>query len=205
MIITGNMNPYGPADPEQVKAQEEAVRRSQATTSQASGQQFENSSPNSGPAHLDALLDGPGAGESFDQAAAPSPARLTRDEFATAFRGGFQAAHEFSGLKSLDVSDKEDRARACAFALYDTILDIPSLHWILDPRGKWAGRAFAIGMFVVPVGASVARELREQKRGQAPQQGPLNYTAAKASAKPPSDGEPTAEQANALNFGKVVQ
>ena len=55
-----------------------------------------------------------------------------------------------------------------AAAVYDTIREMPSLHFLLRPGGKWMQRAFALGAFGVPVaiGCKIEAQAKRQARAQ---------------------------------------
>lgn len=63
--------------------------------------------------------------------------------------------------KSLQMLDSGNIAAVNAFeVLYDCILDVPQLHWMLNPGGKWAQRGFALGMFFVPFSFVLYKDIR---------------------------------------------
>ncbi len=119
---------------------------------------------------------------------------LTREEFQAAFIGGFEMGHEYTELQSLKIpSDKENRARGCAGALYDTAIDIPALRFLIEPKNKWWGRILAIGMFTVPMSKAIIFELRMKALGQAG-----GSTPSAAPVRGTEDGDPTPEQRAAM-------
>lgn len=96
--------------------------------------------------------------------AAPAPRDiLNPDEFHTVFCGGFNFSHHITGLQSLKVDKNDEAARGASQALYDTILDVPMLHFMLKPGGKWMERGFAILAFAGPMAQSLNAELAEKK------------------------------------------
>lgn len=125
------------------------------------------------PDHFDDLI-GDVSGSDVKTAQVVSGANImTKDEYATFFRGGFKFARHMSGIKSLDITPQnEEAAKGAADAVYETIMDIPSLHWMLDKAlfGKWGERAFAIAAFSIPMAMAVKEELSQ--RGPAPQNSP---------------------------------
>lgn len=116
--------------------------------------------------------------------------------FTTLFFGGFRAAHLMTGLNSLHVPEGDKGATAAAEALHDTIMDVPALHFLLQPQGKWLTRVFVIGSFVVPLSLATARELKARATPQAAP-GPADFGAARAATRTP-DGSPSPDQAAAL-------
>ena len=156
------------------------------------------SSPASDTSHLDGLIADAG-GADIGQAAV-TPVMIDRDEFHKIFTGGFSLAHGVTKLQSLNVPEGDEGARQCAYALHETILEIPALHFILYPQSKMAQRVIAIGMFTVPMAIATSRELRE-RRGQGGQQPKASFSQAKEATRPttpPAEGDPTPEQLEAL-------
>lgn len=144
------------------------------------------------PTHFDDLLTAP---EAMQEPGAPAPVRLDRAGFCATFQAVFDVAHGVTGLKALQVPKGDPRAQGCAEALYETIEDVPALHFLLYPQGKWLPRICAIGAFTIPMGRAVALELQERKGGG----GKLDYgKAKKAAAAPGPDGEDP-EALNRLN------
>jgi hypothetical protein len=155
------------------------------------------------PTHFDDLID------AAEPAASPTAAMVGKEDFHKLFVFGFTAGHEFTKLQSLKIGAENEAARNCAHALYDTILDVPALHFMLQPQGKWFERIFAIGVFTVPLAASVRAELRARR---APKgipttraAAPANFSAAKkatAAAVIASDGDPDEDARMALTGGQ---
>lgn len=111
------------------------------------------------------------------------------DDFTKLFFAGFNVAHGVSGLQSLKIPEGDSSATACAAALHETIMDIPSLHFLLMPQGKWIPRIMAIAAFTIPVGRGVADEMRQRRKPAAN----LNFSTAKKAAQAmtdPDDGDP---------------
>lgn len=96
-------------------------------------------------------------------------AMLDQESFHKVFCGGFTAVGHMTGLESLMVDEADGKAAACTQALYETILDVPMLHFLLMPQNKWLGRAMAIGMFTIPMVNAVKNEIAmkqlEQEEG----------------------------------------
>jgi len=148
---------------QQTQQTEPEVQTAPETTAQ--GQQEQDSSTASSQStqhstdHLDDLI---GDQEEVEQETEAETARqnmLGADDFHALFCVGFSTASHLTGLKSLHVEKTDGSAKACTQALYDTITDIPALHFLLMPQNKWFERAFAIGSFTVPMAISVSREL----------------------------------------------
>lgn len=88
---------------------------------------------------------------------------LKPEDFHALFCVGFGTASHITGLKSLSVDKADGGAVACTRALYDTIQDIPMLHFMLMPHGKWLERAVAIGAFTIPMAGAVGQEIKERQ------------------------------------------
>lgn len=70
------------------------------------------------------------------------------------------------GLKTLTEAPKQETYPAATEALYHTIVDTPSLHFLIQPGGVWMQRALAMGAFAVPLGYSVKQELAERRKNR---------------------------------------
>lgn len=158
--------------------------------------QSNTSSQADAPTHFDGLIEQAQATDAIAQAPA-APVMLGSDEFTKLFFAGFNVAHGISGLQSLKIPEGDSSATACAGALHETIMDIPSLHFLLMPQGKWIPRIMAIAAFTIPVGRGVADEMRERRKPAAN----LNFSEAKKAARSQSTDpdDPPAESLAALN------
>ena len=166
---------------------------------------LKSSSPDTAtPTHFDSLLNG--ADMPVQDTAAPmSPAqeqggtgKIQREDFHKLFLTGFNVAHNLTGYKSLKVSPEDSAAQDCSTAIYDTILDIPALHFLLNPSNKWMDRAVAIGAFTIPMAIAVKTEAAQKKKPV--KQKPASFTTAKKATQEKSQqtGDPTPEQIAAL-------
>jgi hypothetical protein len=88
---------------------------------------------------------------------------LKPDEFHKMFCFAFNMGSTISGLQSLAVDDKDGAALACSSSLYEMCLEIPALHFLVSPQGKWGTRIIGIGAFAVPMALAVAKEARERQ------------------------------------------
>lgn len=91
---------------------------------------------------------------------------LDKESWHKVFCAGFCAASSMTGFQSLHVDETDGRAIGCTDALYETFLEIPALHFLLKPPGKWAARAFAIGAFTLPMAKGVQMEIAERRAVQ---------------------------------------
>lgn len=110
------------------------------------------------------MLEGPdlavgSSGGSSGGGDSPSVTLLDKESFHGLFIGVFTVAEIATRLTSLHVEASDDKARAASDAIYETIYDIPALHFMLQPSGKWLGRIACIGMFVAPMSLNVSAEL----------------------------------------------
>lgn len=62
------------------------------------------------------------------------------------------------------LNEGNPQAVAAIDCLYDSIMDVPQLHWLLNPGGKWAQRGFAIGMFFIPFGFALYKDIKSEKQ-----------------------------------------
>lgn len=185
-----NQNPFQPEAPEaqpspQPNPSSEGLDNYSATSSDET-------------AHLDKLLEAEAAGEVEAQFEAAAAVRLGKEEFHKVFITGFKITHGMSGYKCFDVQEGDPAARECAGALYDTIVDIPALHFILEPRSKWLGRIIAIGAFTLPMGRAFAEEKRSKMQARAKPE-KMDFAKAREAVKS-DDGNvhPNADQAATL-------
>jgi hypothetical protein len=88
-----------------------------------------------------------------------------------AWVGTFKACHvlpgHFLGLQTLITAPDRAEFPAAAKAIYDTIAEVPTLHFLLKPGGKWAERAAAIGLYAVPVAIAVKAEAAAKRAAKA--------------------------------------
>ena len=150
---------------------------------------------------IDAAPDAPGGSMVGSVTSVPSTeAVIDKEGFQSLFVGSFEFAHHFTGYQSLKVAKADARAKNCADALYETILDVPQLHFLIKPQSKWYGRAAAIGMFTIPMAIAVRNEhfARRHAAAQAPQKGQAEQHWPQQQ---PDENTPSAEQAAALNGG----
>lgn len=113
------------------------------------------------PDHFDDLIgDAP---ETETTTAIKSSDMIDHAAFHALFCVSFNTASAVTKLKSLSVDKDDDACQNCTRALYETIYDIPMLHFMLKPSGKWMERAVAIGMFTVPMAMGVSAELAARR------------------------------------------
>lgn len=113
------------------------------------------------PTHFDDLIS---AAPDAEPVSAVDTTLLNVDEFHKIFCLGFNVASSVTRLKSLAVDANDGAAKGCSAAIYETCLEIPALHFLLQPGGKWGGRILAIGAFVVPMSIGVKEELAERRK-----------------------------------------
>lgn len=179
-------------EPMEMEAQEaEAVLVEHSNTS--------SQPQNDEPSHFDDLIEDQDTVEQEQERAQISSKMLTQEQFQQSFFGLHGMAAMFTGLQSLALPNKhvnEMSATEVADALYETILDIPMLHFMLQPGNKWLGRAFVIGAYVRGMSMAVSEE-KQQRRNTAEKQSG-NFSAAKRATQPTEKGEPSLDQAAAL-------
>lgn len=89
---------------------------------------------------------------------------LAREPWCVMVARGLSAGSAITGIKSLATDLGEPVHREALEALYDSFADVPALHFMLKPGGKWMGRAVAVGMWAVPMAVGVREELRARRR-----------------------------------------
>lgn len=111
--------------------------------------------------HIDELL----TATPTTQAVAAVDVRLEKGDFHKLFCTSFVMASHLSGLKSLHVDEGDGKARAASEALYDTILEVPALHFLIQPSGQKMQRVLAVAAFALPMAVGVRNELLERRAG----------------------------------------
>lgn len=117
------------------------------------------------PTHFDTLIENAPA-EEISSGVVSGAKTLSADEFHKVFCLAFNMSSKMSGLKSLEVDEADGAAVACSSALYETCLEIPALHFLVQPQGKWGTRIIGIGAFAVPMAIAVTAEVKEKRLGQ---------------------------------------
>ncbi len=152
--------------------------------------------------HFDSLIDEIEEFEQEQELESASLNMLTRQQFEESFIGLHGMAAAFSGLESIALPNSRvdtGTANEVAGAIYETILDVPMLHFILQPGNKWLGRALVMVVYVQGMRGAVGAELAARRKDAG---GKMDYTKAKKSAQKSHDsGELSPEQAAALTGG----
>lgn len=130
--------------------------------------------------HLDSLLDelpdddpvmadqGEGIGLSFTQSAEDEEQGGSYKDylmdkemfFKMYFCAGFQIVGALKDVETLKQVHSVNLSREASDAVYDTIMDVPMLHFLIDPQSKWINRAATIGMFGFQLKMAVHAELQ---------------------------------------------
>jgi len=66
---------------------------------------------------------------------------------------------QLTGLETLKLAPASEASRPASQAIYETCVEVPWLHWLIRPEGKWLQRAFTVGAFAVPLAVGVRVEL----------------------------------------------
>lgn len=99
-----------------------------------------------------------------------APAMMTKDQFFDVFRALMGLPNVVLMVKKTEPLDAfkipadDASARAASDALYETCEDVPWLHWMIQPEGKWMQRAFVIGSFFAGTAQNAAAELGERSK-----------------------------------------
>ncbi len=92
---------------------------------------------------------------------------VTRGAFPEYWGQGLRLAGLMSGLETLRGSPDQPTWPEAAGAIYDTLRDMPSLHFLIRPGGKWMQRAALVAIWGLPVATGCVAELRARKSPKA--------------------------------------
>lgn len=145
-------------------------------TPEASAPPLNTSSPetNNEATHFDDLIAQHEEVQAQEAQSAITATMLTQEEFRESFIGLHGVASAFSGLQSIALPNnriQQATANEIADTLYETILDIPMLHFILQPGNKWLGRGFMLIVYIQGMRGAVIEELRAKNQSQKKAQG----------------------------------
>ena len=187
--------------PQEQLSQTEPQPENQTKATEASAEPLNTSSPqiDAEPTHFDDLISDAEASEFEHEQAEVRSNMLTQEDFRTLWVKGFGGASMLTGIKALSLPNSHvgiEEAEMCADAIYETILDIPALHFMLNPSNKWLERAMVIGMFTMGMRNAVIQEAIERRNEQAGAQ-----SKTKTKQKTHDTGELTPDQMSALTGG----
>ena len=117
-------------------------------------------------AHLDAIEVEEPEGQEGPRPAMPvtSDGFVTPDAFRDGLGKGLTVSGHMTGLQTLVQGPQLETWPDAAAAIYDTIRETPSLHFLLKPGGKWWLRFAAIGAWGLPVAAGCAQEMKARRQ-----------------------------------------
>lgn len=98
------------------------------------------------------------------------PGLITYEIFRDSVGGGIKLTGQVTQLQTLIGACDESSWPEASRAMYDTILETPSLHWLIKPGAVWMQRTIAIGSWAVPVMVGCGREMKARKVAKAQQQ-----------------------------------
>lgn len=156
-----------PSQPESLNSQPEEQETQEAAELPDTGSIASSDEAAGGdepPSHFDGLIDDAPDTLPVHHDGGYNEAMLDKEAFHALFCGSFEVGSLMTGLKSLHVDKGDGKAVAASAALYDTILDVPMLHFMLKPQGKWMARVMAMGMFGFSMSQAVKAELSERQR-----------------------------------------
>jgi len=113
---------------------------------------------------------------------------ITPEAFHQGFLFGFVCAGELLNLDTLRGAAKRETAEPASRAIYDTIRDMPSLHFMIQPGAVWFKRLMTIGAFVMPLAVECTREIKQARANVAP---------------PSTDGEPGGVSGEVVDIAKA--
>lgn len=162
------------APPEKQTQQLDPQEPSQASSSISSSLMSEAS-------HFDDLI---AATEDIPVEETPNPTstKLTEEQFRQSFIGLHSMASSVSGISALALPNthiNERTAHEVADTLYESILDVPMLHFLLEPGNKWIGRALVMAIYVQGMHSALKHEKASKRRTHKEQrstQGPPQNT-----------------------------
>lgn len=146
--------------------------------------------------HFDHLIEETEQSEQEASKITFASTRLSQDQFRQSFVGLHNAGSAFTGIKAVALPNgyiNEATANEVADTLYETILDIPMLHFLLEPSNKWFGRAMVMTVYVAGMNNAIKSEIGEKQQ-------PSKRTANQPEQKR-REGEVSPEQAAALTGG----
>lgn len=95
---------------------------------------------------------------------------LTKEQFHSAIIGSLKMSGLFMGIEFLADLEKRIAAdnrtgdyQAATEAIYDSCMDVPWLHWVIKPEGKWLPRIIAIYAAGDHLVKGVALEIAQKK------------------------------------------
>ncbi len=88
---------------------------------------------------------------------------LTFEGFNEGFKAAFLIGGDLTGLQTLKAAPDQATAVPASRALYDTLKEIPWMHWMLHPGGKWMQRAILIGAFSAPLYLGCREEMKARR------------------------------------------
>lgn len=144
------------------------------------------------PSHFDDLITSAEKVEAEQEFNEVSSSMVTLEQFQQSFTGLHGLASSLSGIKAIALPNSgvsQEVADQTAIALYETIMDIPMLHFMLQPGNKWLGRSFVMLAYVQGMRIAIREELgAKQKKTQQ----------TKPQAQQPPKGDISPDQAAAL-------
>lgn len=153
--------------------------------------------------YFDDLIEGEEAQAEAEVRASVSASMLSKDQFIDSFFGLHKMAANMTGIEAIRLPNNkvdEPLGREVADTLYETILDIPMLHFMLQPGNKWLGRGFVMIAYVQGMRGAILEERRQKAQDKA-----INFSQAKRaqaknqkSQQPQVEGELSPEQRAAL-------
>lgn len=93
-----------------------------------------------------------------------------QDEFYEGyFCGTFKVLSLIKPYQTFKMVDKVEYSREASDAIYETIVEVPFLHFLLSPEGKWAERVMSVGLFGMALNSTLEKEKRLITQQQADQ------------------------------------
>tara|TARA_B100001989_G_C24541525_1_gene467882 strand:- start:1515 stop:2096 length:582 start_codon:yes stop_codon:yes gene_type:complete len=136
-----------------------------------SGQQNTSSQQTNEADYFDDLINDHETAQAEEQQEQVKATMLTKEQFIQSFFGLHGAAAAVTGIQALALPNSRiNHATGSEIAemFYETILDIPILHFMLYPENKWLGRGVMMIVYVQGMRGAIAEE-RGSKAKKAPE------------------------------------
>lgn len=208
-----NVNKKQPEKPSQPETEKPFRERMPELTGQQESQPENPSSPVSSQTievdYFDSLITEEQAAAQEVQAQIVASDLYSADEFRQSFFGLHAMASAMTGVKALALPNSrvtEEMGGNVSDALYETILEIPMMHFMLKRDGKWLGRAFVMFVYVQGMRGAIIEEVgaRPKKADKKPPpQQPLTRTPDQMTESELRQGMSQQELNNLFNGGQI--
>lgn len=208
-----NLNKKQPEKPSQPETEKPFRERMPELTGQQESQPENPSSPVSSQTievdYFDDLITEAQSAAQEAQAQIVASDLYSADEFRQSFFGLHGAASSIFRIKALALPNSGvsvELGGNVSDVIYETIFEIPMLHFMLKKDGKWLGRAFVMFMYVQGMRGAIIEEVgaRPKKADKKPPpQQPLTRTPDQMTESELKQGMSQQELNNLFNGGQI--